>query len=221
MGLRPGGQPVAAQILWHGVGGERFANLYHTDLAKPKRVATPAQLAGIDKALAARRTCRTCGHERWYYIPRSLGECLDCAQRPTTRHHNGGTPMALDPRAVVKGYVTALFFTMTDDHGNSFPGDPELVTLDDIPDADVRAEITNDVEGFLSQVADEFGADYWRGQNHTAESVGCDLYFTAARHGAGFWDGDYTDGRRLTEIAHTFTPPTVQWCDDDLNCWST
>lgn len=78
-GLCPGRQPIAAQVLWRGVGGERAAYLYRVDLASPKRTATPAQLAAVDKALAARRTCRTCGCERWYYIPRSLGECLDCA----------------------------------------------------------------------------------------------------------------------------------------------
>jgi hypothetical protein len=79
-GLRPGGQPVAAQILWRGVGGTRTAYLYRTDRALPKRTATPAQWAALVKALAARRTCPTCRHARPYFIPRSLGECLDCAQ---------------------------------------------------------------------------------------------------------------------------------------------
>ncbi|MEU5946343.1 RRQRL motif-containing zinc-binding protein [Micromonospora sp. NPDC047465] len=78
-GLRPGGQPVAAQILWRGVGGTRAAYLYRVDLARPKRTATPAQLRAVRAALAARRTCPTCGTVRPYYIPRSLGECLACA----------------------------------------------------------------------------------------------------------------------------------------------
>ncbi|MFJ5602370.1 RRQRL motif-containing zinc-binding protein [Micromonospora parva] len=78
-GLRPGGQPVAAQVLWRGVGGTRTAYLYRVDLAAPKRTATPAQRAAIGKALTARRTCRTCHTVRPYFIPRSLGECLACA----------------------------------------------------------------------------------------------------------------------------------------------
>ncbi|TDC28802.1 hypothetical protein E1211_27175 [Micromonospora sp. 15K316] len=78
-GLRPGGQPIAAQVLWRGVGGTRAAYLYRLDLARPKRTATPAQLRAIRAALTARRTCRICGVVRPYYIPRSLGECLDCA----------------------------------------------------------------------------------------------------------------------------------------------
>ncbi len=78
-GLRPGGQPIVAQILWRHCRRRRVAYLYDITGAKPKRTATPAQHAAIAKALRARRTCRTCGIERPYYIPRSLGECFDCA----------------------------------------------------------------------------------------------------------------------------------------------
>lgn len=78
-GLRPGGQPVAAQVLWRGVGGTRVAYLYRLDLAKPKRTATPAQLRAVQAALTARRTCPSCGTVRPYYIPHSLGECLACS----------------------------------------------------------------------------------------------------------------------------------------------
>ncbi|MEU5949565.1 RRQRL motif-containing zinc-binding protein [Micromonospora sp. NPDC047465] len=81
-GLRPGGQPIAAQVMWRGVGGERVAYLYKVDQAAVKRTATTAQLAAIGKALAARRTCPTCLVMQPYYIPRSLGECLDCAEPP-------------------------------------------------------------------------------------------------------------------------------------------
>lgn len=74
--LRPGGQDIAAQIIWRR--GRRVAYLYREDLAKPKRTATPAQMAAIQKALRARRICSTCGVEKPYYIARSLGECNDC-----------------------------------------------------------------------------------------------------------------------------------------------
>ncbi|MEV4534667.1 RRQRL motif-containing zinc-binding protein [Asanoa sp. NPDC049518] len=76
LGLRPGGQDIAAQILWRR--GKRVAFLYRLDLAKPKRPATPAQLAAVAKALLARRTCGTCHQVKPYYIPRRYGECLDC-----------------------------------------------------------------------------------------------------------------------------------------------
>jgi hypothetical protein len=77
-GLRPGGQPVTAQILWRHRKQRRVAYLYQLALAKPKRTATPAQRAAIGKALLARRTCRTCQQVKPYYIPRRYGECLDC-----------------------------------------------------------------------------------------------------------------------------------------------
>ena len=77
-GLRPNGQPVCAQILWRHRKQVRTAYLYRLDMAAPKRPATPAQLAAVDKALTARRTCRHCGITRAYYIPRSTGACLIC-----------------------------------------------------------------------------------------------------------------------------------------------
>lgn len=78
-GLRPGGQPIAAQILWRHRKQQRVAYLYRDDLAKEKRTATPRQLVAVGLALLARRTCATCGQVKGYYIPRRLGECLDCA----------------------------------------------------------------------------------------------------------------------------------------------
>jgi hypothetical protein len=80
-GLRPGGQDIAAQILWRHRRHRRIAYLYREDQAKPKRHATTAQLAALAKALKARRTCPTCGHEKPYCISRSMGECNDCAAR--------------------------------------------------------------------------------------------------------------------------------------------
>jgi hypothetical protein len=80
-GLRPGGQQPTAQILWRR--GLRVAYLYRADLALPKRQATPAQLAAIAKALAARRTCPACGTEKPYCLPRSTGLCNDCTSGGT------------------------------------------------------------------------------------------------------------------------------------------
>jgi hypothetical protein len=77
-GLRPGGHDPVAQILWRHRTQRRVAYLYRTDLAAPKRTATPAQRAAITKALRARRTCRVCQQVKPYYIPRRHGECLDC-----------------------------------------------------------------------------------------------------------------------------------------------
>ncbi|WP_274919107.1 RRQRL motif-containing zinc-binding protein [Streptomyces sp. WZ-12] len=79
-GLRPGGQPVVAQL-------ERprrrrpplVAYLYRVDLAKPVRPMTPARWAALAKANRARRICPQCRAEAGYVIPPSLGACVPCA----------------------------------------------------------------------------------------------------------------------------------------------
>ncbi|MDR8415076.1 hypothetical protein MTP10_40895 [Nonomuraea sp. 3-1Str] len=80
-GLRPGGQPVCAQIMWRSrrsKTGVRVAYLYELALAKPKRTPTEAQREAIAKALRARRICPDCGVEQPYCLPRRYGACLDC-----------------------------------------------------------------------------------------------------------------------------------------------
>src|SRR6185437_11988405 len=67
-GLRPGGQDAKAQILWRHRKERRVAYLYDISLAKPKREPTTAQLAAIGKALAARKTCPSCGQQKEFCI---------------------------------------------------------------------------------------------------------------------------------------------------------
>lgn len=83
-GLRPGGQPIAAQIMWRHRNQVRVAYLYDKRLAKPKRTATPLQEVAIALALEARMTCPTCKNRQEYYIRRSWKECETC--------HNGDSP---------------------------------------------------------------------------------------------------------------------------------
>lgn len=78
--LRPGGQPVAAQVMWVRRGKPAVAYLYRIEQAKPKRIPSLAQLHAIEKALAARRVCPDCGLDVGYTIPTSLGCCVDCHQ---------------------------------------------------------------------------------------------------------------------------------------------
>ncbi|MBM4794606.1 hypothetical protein HXP44_21705 [Streptomyces sioyaensis] len=78
-GLRPGGQPVAAQLERPRRRREPLvAYLYRIDLAKPVRPMTPARWAALAKANAARRLCPGCGFDRGYTIPTSLGVCATC-----------------------------------------------------------------------------------------------------------------------------------------------
>ncbi|NSC22607.1 hypothetical protein FM076_16080 [Streptomyces albus subsp. chlorinus] len=83
MGLRPGGQDVAAVIeRRRRRRGPLVAYLYRIDLAKPVRPMTAARWAALARANAAQRRCPGCGLDRGYRIPRSLGVCTVCADAP-------------------------------------------------------------------------------------------------------------------------------------------
>ncbi|MFE1402732.1 RRQRL motif-containing zinc-binding protein [Streptomyces sp. NPDC058770] len=83
LGLRPGGQDVAAQLERpRRRRGPLVAYLYRIDLARPVRPMTPARRAALDKAMAARRTCPECRRDAGYCIPRSLGMCVPCHDSP-------------------------------------------------------------------------------------------------------------------------------------------
>lgn len=80
-GLRPGGQPIQAQIMRANrrAGGTQVAFLYRLDQAKPVRPMTVAKSAALAAAMLARRTCPACRTDAGYCIPTSLGLCVTCA----------------------------------------------------------------------------------------------------------------------------------------------
>ncbi|MET9874461.1 RRQRL motif-containing zinc-binding protein [Actinacidiphila glaucinigra] len=81
-GLRPGGQPVAAQLMRQArrrKSGVLVAYLYRVDRAKPVRPMTPGKRAALAAAMTARRTCPSCRSDAGYVIPASLGMCVPCA----------------------------------------------------------------------------------------------------------------------------------------------
>ncbi|MFF4736328.1 RRQRL motif-containing zinc-binding protein [Streptomyces sp. NPDC001262] len=81
-GLRPGGQPIAAQVMRRSRrrrAGALVAYLYRLDKAVPVRPMTPGKRAALAKAMTARRTCPACATDAGYCIPTSLGMCVTCA----------------------------------------------------------------------------------------------------------------------------------------------
>ncbi|MET7788017.1 RRQRL motif-containing zinc-binding protein [Streptomyces sp. 900116325] len=79
MGLRPGGQDVAAELQRpRRRRGPLVAYLYRVDRAKPVRPMTAGRTASLAKAMRARRTCPNCRTDAGYCIPRSLGMCVTC-----------------------------------------------------------------------------------------------------------------------------------------------
>ncbi|MFG2876288.1 RRQRL motif-containing zinc-binding protein [Streptomyces sp. NPDC048337] len=79
-GLRPGGQPIAAQLLRPRFRrGPLVAYLYRIELAKPVRPMTSRKWGALALAMLARRTCSQCRADAGYVIPASLGMCVPCA----------------------------------------------------------------------------------------------------------------------------------------------
>jgi hypothetical protein len=93
-GLCPGGQEPYALLLWRQ--GRRFAYLYRLDLARPKRVSTARQRTALDRAMARRRRCRTCGQDAGYCVPTSTQQCWTCwsAENPSDQALNSSTVSA-------------------------------------------------------------------------------------------------------------------------------
>ena len=94
-------------------------------------------------------------------------------------------------------YLVTALWSSTDD------GSPldDAHDLTDITPADVEAARA-DCKRFIELADDALdGAD--------PERAGHDFWLTRNGHGAGFWDGDWSEavGKRLTEISHKF--PTV------------
>ncbi|MFJ7075598.1 RRQRL motif-containing zinc-binding protein [Streptomyces sp. NPDC098781] len=79
-GLRPGGQPIAAQAMRinRRTGTPRVAYLYRIDRAKPVRPMTSRKWGALALAMLARRTCPSCRLDVGYCIPRSHGICGLC-----------------------------------------------------------------------------------------------------------------------------------------------
>ncbi|SHI06659.1 RRQRL motif-containing zinc-binding protein [Streptomyces sp. 3214.6] len=79
-GLRPGGQPVAAQLMVvnRRYDTPRVAYLYRVELAKPVRPMTSRKWGALALAMLARRTCPRCQLDVGYCIPRSYGICGLC-----------------------------------------------------------------------------------------------------------------------------------------------
>ncbi|MEV7240878.1 RRQRL motif-containing zinc-binding protein [Streptomyces sp. NPDC093248] len=80
MGLRPGGQDVAAELQRpRRRRGPLIAYLYRIDRARPVRPMTPGRWAALACANRARRICPACRRDAGYVIPTSLGMCSACA----------------------------------------------------------------------------------------------------------------------------------------------
>ena len=93
--LRPGGHDPVALLRCRKCTGltrvcTRPAWLYSIDLALPVRPMTLAKELALDKAMAARQTCKPCGRRFFTCLSTKRGMCLECYD---------GTPV--DPATVM------------------------------------------------------------------------------------------------------------------------
>jgi len=79
-GLRPGGQPVQAQVMRinRRAGNARVAYLYREDLALPVRPMTSRKWGALALAMLARRTCPNCRITYDFCLSRTHGICGLC-----------------------------------------------------------------------------------------------------------------------------------------------
>jgi hypothetical protein len=115
------------------------------------------------------------------------------------------------------GYVKAMLFCLTDEDGE--PMD-ELTFSDVAPET--LAEIIADCDAFYADNAADL--DWYDEYIRDDVGAGMDFFLTRNRHGAGFWDRDYTDAaqvvlRRLTVAAHAYGE-TYEYVGDDGKVYS-
>jgi hypothetical protein len=77
-GLRPGGQEVAAQLMWRYPRGVAVAYLYRVDRAKPVRPMTPGRWRAHEAMMRRRRFCTACRRDVGYVVRVSTGVCGRC-----------------------------------------------------------------------------------------------------------------------------------------------
>lgn len=102
-------------------------------------------------------------------------------------------------------YLTTALWSSTDFDGE--PLDSEY-TIYDINQEDVQ-EAAADLKSFTEKIDGLV-------TNHDPDRVAHDFWLTRNGHGAGFWDGDYVNGDKLTEIAKSFGEITPYIGDDGM-----
>jgi hypothetical protein len=113
-----------------------------------------------------------------------------------------------------RGYILAALFTTDEDAPSgeyTQSGRPD--ELFPLIDPALLDRMERDCESFKERNETD-----WRlaCEERDAERVGHDFWFTRNGHGAGFWDGDYSDdlGERLTEASKAFGEHDIYFGDD-------
>jgi hypothetical protein len=107
-----------------------------------------------------------------------------------------------------QAYIEAALWSSTDQSDDQ-GGEPldKNYSVEDIAEESMK-KIREDCVKFQEKHADLISEDLSR--------AGHDFWLTRARHGAGYWDGDWPEeaGKTLTEAAHTYGEVNIVVGDD-------
>lgn len=93
-----------------------------------------------------------------------------------------------------------------DEEGNMLGNYDDDFGPDAFDEASLKQAAT-DLESFLEEAAELL-------EGHDDEQAAHDFWLTRNGHGAGFWDGDYQHGDKLTELAKAYGSTDVYETDD-------
>ena len=112
----------------------------------------------------------------------------------------------VDLEKFIESYIDCALWSTTGEDGS--PLDDDYGTDDIHPES--LAQMREDCQSFLSQNQNAIGV-------HLSQA-GHDFWLTRNRHGAGFWDGDWSEpyASALTKAAHAFGECNLYVGDDGL-----
>lgn len=96
---------------------------------------------------------------------------------------------------LLKGYLDCALWSTTGDNGDPLD---TMYSIEDI-DEDFLEQAELDCDSFYNSVK-----DILKDESQDLEEVGHDFWLTRNGHGSGFWDGDYIEGEKLSNVAKGF-----------------
>lgn len=109
----------------------------------------------------------------------------------------------------INSYIGTALWSSPDDNDEYL--DANYLIYDLAPET--LQKIREDCAEFLSK-ADSIIQDQPGIYSRNLELAGHDFWLTRNHHGAGFWDGDWEEGDKLTEIAQSFGEVDLYVGDD-------
>lgn len=121
--------------------------------------------------------------------------------------------MPLDP--FTKSYIETALWSSTDDQGEPLDGNYSIADIS----KECLDKMVEDCKTFQEANEKWIGKRYCKKYSETPEiRAGHDFWLTRCGHGAGFWDGDWTEkaGEALTESSKSYGNVDLYIGDDGM-----